>query len=46
MKLYFVENAVPKLFNLQFISIGISTFLNQHFQLVQFNLKSSNYRLG
>jgi len=29
-----VENDVSKLYYLQFISIGISTFLNEHFQLV------------
>jgi len=29
-----VENAVSKLYCLQFIRIGISTFLNEHFQLV------------
>jgi len=28
-----VENAVSKLYNLQFLSIGISTFLNEHCQL-------------
>jgi len=34
-----VENAVSKLYYLQIISIGICTFLNEHFQLVQFHLK-------
>jgi len=37
-----VENAVSKLYLLQCISIGISTFLNEHFQLEQFHLKPSN----
>jgi len=31
-----VEKPVSKLCYLQFITIGISTFLNEHFQLVQF----------
>jgi len=31
-----VENAVLKLYYLQFIILGNSTFLNEHFQLVQF----------
>ena len=35
------ENAVSKLHYLQFISIGISTPLNDHFQLVQFHLNPS-----
>jgi len=37
-----VENTVSKLYYLQFITIGISTFLNEHFQLVQFHLKPRN----
>jgi len=37
-----VENAVTKLYYLQFITIGISTYLNEHFHLVQFHLKPSN----
>jgi len=37
-----VENTVSKLYYLQFITIGISTVLNEHFQLVQFHLKPSN----
>jgi len=36
-----VENAVSNLYSLQFITIGISTFFNEHFQLVQFHLKPS-----
>jgi len=32
-----VDNAVSKLYYLQFITIGISTFLNEHIQL-QFHL--------
>ena len=36
-----VKNAVSKLYYLQFISIGISAFLNEHFKLVQFHLKPS-----
>jgi len=36
-----VENAVSKLHHLQFITIGISLFLNEHFQLVQFHLEPS-----
>jgi len=31
-----VESAVSKLYYLHFVSIGIGTFLNEHFQLVQF----------
>ena len=47
-----VEHVVSKLYYyLQFITIGISTFLIEHFQLVQFYLKPStsperNYLLG
>jgi len=37
-----VKNTVSKLYYLQFITIGISTFLNKHFQLDQFYLKPSN----
>jgi len=37
-----VENAVSKLYYPQFKNIEISTFLNEHFQLVQFHLKPSN----
>jgi len=40
-----VENAVSKLYNLQFTSIGISKFLNEHFQLGQFHLKPSTFYL-
>ena len=36
-----VENAVSKQYYLQLISIGISTFLNERFQLEQFHLKPS-----
>jgi len=36
-----VEDAVSNLYYLQFISIGISTFLKEHFQQVQFHLKPS-----
>ena len=39
-KAVLVENAVSKLY---FIILGISTFLNEHFQLVQFHLKLSKY---
>jgi len=35
-----VESAVSKLYYLQFITIGIRTFLNEHFQLVQFDLNN------
>jgi len=35
-KTILAENAVSKLCYLQFISIGIRTFLNEHFQLVSF----------
>jgi len=38
-----VENAVSKLYYLQYITIGIDTFLNEHIQLVQFHLEPSNY---
>jgi len=34
-----VDNAVSKVYNPKFISTGIRTFLNEHFQLVQFHLK-------
>jgi len=37
-----VENAILKLYYSQYITIGISTFMNEHFQLVQFHLKLSN----
>jgi len=36
-----LENAVSKLYYSQVISIGVCTFLNEHFQLVQFHLKPS-----
>jgi len=36
-----VEKAVSKLYHSQVLSIGISTFLDEHFQLVQFYLKPS-----
>jgi len=36
-----VEIAVSKLYYLQLITIGIRTFLNEHFKLVQFHLKPS-----
>jgi len=39
-----VENAVSKLHYLHFVNIGISTFLNEHFQLVQFHFKLSSSR--
>jgi len=35
------ENAVSKLYYLQFITIAISTFSYDHFLPVQFHLKSS-----
>jgi len=38
-----VENAVSKLFYLQFLAIGINTLLNEHFQLVKFHLKPLIY---
>jgi len=38
-----VENAFSKVYYLHFIAIGISTFLNEHFQPVQFYLKPSTY---
>jgi len=36
-----VENTVPNLYYLHFLTIGIGTFLNELFQLVQFHLKPS-----
>jgi len=36
-----VENAVSKLYYLQIISIEKSTFLNEHFHVLQFHLKPS-----
>jgi len=36
-----VENAVSKLDYLQFTTIGISTFLDEYFKLMQFHLKPS-----
>jgi len=36
-----VQNVVSKLYYVQCISIGISTFLNEHFQRVQFHLMPS-----
>ena len=38
-----VENAVSKLCYLQFITIGISTFLREYFQLVEYHLKPSKF---
>ena len=37
-----VENSVSKLYYLQFITIKISTFIDEHLQLVQFHLKPSS----
>jgi len=38
-----VEYAISKLYYVQCISIGTSTFWNEHFQLVQFHLQPSTY---
>jgi len=37
------ENAILKLYHLQFITIGISTLLNEHFQQVKFHFKPPNF---
>jgi len=38
-----VENAFSKLCYLRYITIGISTLSNEHFQLAQLHLKASEY---
>ena len=38
-----LENAVPKLYYLKFITMGISTILDEHVQQVKFYLKPSIY---